>query len=370
MAGGVQNIGWDALSAARALALQGATRICSKIVCRDIEGKHEYRVGDRIVRVRCGSTYTTFLFEYLKNRLGQEWIDDRATSRQGNRHPILRSMRVAHSYHRFVHAHVPKSTTHFVHCGAQRELSTLANDLATLESFNSLPDELIRRLKDPNGYQGARYEIAVAGSLVRHGFRLEWLPTCQSTPEFIAIDPDTKDQFVVEAKSRHRDKQVQFVSRATAQSVEAINADVASLYLKATRKQDVKLPLAVFIDANVPHRVGDSRPLLNIEGLASHLEALREPTQADPSEEFFLCVSTSGWYYALGLPAHPVRKTMFFPQWTTRCPCKVSTYVRLISSVDSMYTIPEAGDFSVALSSEEANRIAFPSLRERVSDLS
>src|SRR5438045_1340370 len=50
--------------------------------------------------------------------------------------------------------------------GELQEIIALAIDVHILKQVDRLPIQLIRRLRDPTAFQGARYEIAVAATVV------------------------------------------------------------------------------------------------------------------------------------------------------------------------------------------------------------
>lgn len=243
-----------------------------------------YRVRDREWILNSNSKYNSFLAKYLRDTVGNEWITTAA--RKNSTQPLGRLMRAAADYSRATSAQAAAlNLSHFAQCCAERELNTLAHDLITLDLISSRPDSLIVRLKRRNDYQGVRYEIAIAASLARAGFQIEWLDKEQKSAELLATHDVTGETFAVEAKSRHRGGV--FSSGLQTSTVANLKADIATLYKGACRKQTQGHPLAIFIDAQIPYRVGSNSPLLTIEGLKDSMEQVRMPTPENRSREFF-----------------------------------------------------------------------------------
>ena len=80
----------------------------------------------------------------------------------------------------------------------------IAYDLYVLKHNVGLQKFVIDRLKQKELFQGARYELYVAGSLIKGGFSVEYEDEADKTRshcEFIATHTETGKKFSVEAKS-------------------------------------------------------------------------------------------------------------------------------------------------------------------------
>jgi hypothetical protein len=63
----------------------------------------------------------------------------------------------------------------------------------------------MERIRLPDQFQGARYELSIAAVFSRAGYEVEWLTARdRKLPEFIATHQTAKTEIAVEAKSRHR----------------------------------------------------------------------------------------------------------------------------------------------------------------------
>jgi len=323
-------------------------------------GDRVFTFGGKEYVVPAGKDHTGALARYFGDFVGREWLTERLRTKRGRTHPLCQ---IAFNAQEFAKRTVPRvraaGRTHYVHCGAEREIMTLAEDMVRLEAANSLPADTLGRLRKRDGYQGARYELAVAAAFVRLGFTIRWIPTSQPGPEFVATHPITGDAIAVEAKSRHRGSEVQFVARADARAIASIKADVGELYGLACKKPTFGLPYAVFIDANIPYRWRSEDLLLDLQELAGCLVGRPQPTATAPAPEFLLCFTSCGWYYALSAPHAPVQYLSTFPHWTTRTPRNFNTFVAIIQAINGMYSLPGSDDIKVDMNAEIAKKLGF-----------
>lgn len=183
------------------------------------EEKSVWALGNRLYpNEKPNITFHEFLLTALAQELGKEWILDQENKTLEQRHFIMK----CHHYYKewrqkenkrpedpnnneVIWSNIPD--------GYSKTLISLAFDFACIIHINGhVPKQIIDRLKlmDSN-YQGARYEIMVAGILSRMGCKLEYLDEkyehgkkIPKHNEFLATDPLTNFSFSVEAKSKRR----------------------------------------------------------------------------------------------------------------------------------------------------------------------
>lgn len=135
--------------------------------------------------------------------------------------------------------------------GAVNAYLTLAHDLYTLEHNASqahtpgIQERLLRRLKHPDQFVGARYEIRVAAMFLRAGFDLTWEDeTDRSTThgEFTATYPKTGKSFWVECKMRNQ---------SPATKSQSGFGKFVGLVSDALRKE-TEAERLIFVDINTP----------------------------------------------------------------------------------------------------------------------
>jgi hypothetical protein len=133
----------------------------------------------------------------------------------------------------------------------------LAYDLYILKHHASLQRDVLRRLKQAEGFQGARYELFVAATLLRAGFDLDFKNERDNTrkhPEFVATHRLTGEKIAVEAKSRHRRGVLGFPGKR--EPDDRLRADISGLLTKALGKVKNQ-PFLIFIDLNLPPSSGN-----------------------------------------------------------------------------------------------------------------
>lgn len=195
-------------------------------------------------------TFHDFLYAYIIDVLGREWFHAEAAKASDLRHPILRwhERLIALSK---THSAEPGQVKRIQITGAVNAYLTLAYDLYTLEhnadqaKTSGIQNLLLRRLKHPDQFVGARYEIRVAAMFLRAGFDLSWEDeTDRSTThgEFTATYPKTGKSFWVECKMRNQSP--------TAKSQKGFGKFVGLVSDALKKKTDIER--LVFVDINTP----------------------------------------------------------------------------------------------------------------------
>jgi hypothetical protein len=199
-------------------------------------------------------TFHDFLYAYIIAVLGREWFQAEAAKRPDARHPIfvwherLKGLSKAHPGD-------PDQVKQIQMTGAVGAYLTLAYDLYTLEHNASqahtpgIQDRLLHRLKHPDQFVGARYEIRVAAMFLRAGFDLIWEDeTDRSKPhsEFTATYPMTRKSFWVECKMRNQSQ--------NAKSQSGFGKFVG--LVSAALRKETEAERLVFVDINTPAKPG------------------------------------------------------------------------------------------------------------------
>ncbi len=148
--------------------------------------------------------FPDFLGDYLKQKLGSDWGNAEIAKPFAERHPILQWY---DAYCRYQQATIKASekiaTT--VVTGIVACYLGLAYSLYLLDHNVEIQERLIRRLKDRENFQGAFYELFVANTLIRAGFKLTLEDETDGLSkhcEFAAVSKRTGKKYWVEAKMR------------------------------------------------------------------------------------------------------------------------------------------------------------------------
>ena len=170
------------------------------------------KVGERQVVAVGGEVYYSeewrffpdFLSTYIIKVLDEEWGKREIAKPLKERHTI---MQWYDSYCRFLQRQEkqPNGTYFATATGVVYCYIGLAYNLYILKHNVELQDKFIARLKNPQQFQGAYYELIVANCLIRAGFELTLEDETDETSkhcEFSAISKQTKRKYWVEAKMR------------------------------------------------------------------------------------------------------------------------------------------------------------------------
>jgi hypothetical protein len=129
-------------------------------------------------------------------------------------------------------------------------------DLLCLFHKNLLKEDIIKRLKNFDQFQGVWYEVVVSATILRAGCNFEWIQDkTQKNCELIAVHQKTRITFGVEAKSRrrpgtfnHSGIQNSNLKECTKQIKEGLTQTPKDYF----SKDPLKIPFVLFIDLNVP----------------------------------------------------------------------------------------------------------------------
>ncbi len=222
-----------------------------------------WALGSRVYANRDpNETFHDFIQFILKETLGFEWISEQELLPESERHFLVKCFSHFNYWKQEVISKSNKINPAVFAAtpnGWVKSMLTLAFDIATLKHASNLPDSLLKRLRIPSEYQGARYEIMIAAVIARLGFNIKWLgeETALKHCEFIATHSGSKTEIAVEAKSRHR----MGVLHTPGNLDEFANnkGDVQRLLNRAFDKSEYgRMPFLVFIDINAPYKESEN----------------------------------------------------------------------------------------------------------------
>jgi hypothetical protein len=206
--------------------------------------------GKELVRIPRKTTFHGFLFKHLYSVLGAGWIE-RELKKEWDSHPLAEWAEAE----RRIRATISDDATEPVEVvpnGTLKAFITLAYDLYVVADNEQLLRRLVKRLREPRQFQGARYELAVTATLLRAGFDIAHEDERDSSrrhPEFIAKHRATGEEVAVEAKSKHRAGVLGFRDpKATAAD---LRLGIGALLRDAAGKVKDR-PYIVFVDLNLP----------------------------------------------------------------------------------------------------------------------
>lgn len=198
-------------------------------------------------------TFHEFLIHHLRDVMGEAWVQQNLELTAPNDHFLMRCFR---RYGDWTRANMtPDNKEGSLWAsepnGWAQYLMSLAFDVACLKQNSALKTELVRRLRNRDQFQGARYEIAIAAIFSRLRFEVSFYDDrteAEKHPEFIARHPDSGLEIAVEAKSRHRAG----VIHQEGESRSLLKGDIRQLFNRALKKDPGNMPFMIFIDLNSP----------------------------------------------------------------------------------------------------------------------
>jgi hypothetical protein len=149
-------------------------------------------------------TFADFLMDYIKGKLGPDWIKAEAAKISEQQHPLMQWALRLFEYQKETIKNPGQVTSAPMNGVVAAYLGT-AYALYLLEHNVELQERLLKRLKDIGQFQGAYYELLVASVLIRAGFKLTLEDETDGKNkhcEFAAISSTTGKRYWVEAKMR------------------------------------------------------------------------------------------------------------------------------------------------------------------------
>jgi hypothetical protein len=211
-------------------------------------------IWNKVIFRQPTETFHEFLIEVpLKWSFGEEWHKAELSKPDADRHIVMRWLTALGEE---IRKHQPADHQSGQVYGASAtgevtELVALAHNMYMLQKVDRLPDGVMNRLRNYDGFQGARYEIAIAAAFVKCDFEIEWIDEKASKhPEFIARNPRTREEVAVETKSRRRPGVLHHPG--TLPPADELRADVDRLYRDALQQDPGNRPFAIFLDVNLP----------------------------------------------------------------------------------------------------------------------
>jgi len=275
-------------------------------------------------------TFHQFLDGLVGKTLGKDWFEQQQSLPVKNRNAIVRWRTTMLSLLKKPgDANDAVSAGHTL-TGPVKAYLCFGYDLYWLQLVHRLPESLIKRLKDFQAFQGARYEVLIAAVFARAGFEIEWIDDTKAAgkhPEFIATHKKTKKKVGVETKSRKRPGAMNYIGSVTPET--HLKGDVFDLYEKAIQQAPADgLPFLIFIDPNVPASFPKDVPAYSdipvetfpwMTEIRDRLVSIWDGA-AEPSAESAVFVTNFAFYYGNEEDPSPIGMGSFFLSPKPRVP--------------------------------------------------
>ena len=259
-------------------------------------------VGSKIHRILASETFHDFLLKYLRTILGEDWYKNEIKKTESDRHIIIKWYYSNYNWQK-QHTTENNKTNGILStlpCGATWSLITLAYDLYSLDHCMCLSENLLKRLRNKDQFQGVRYEIAVSAIFTRTNYQIEYLDSkTEKSCEFIATHKTTKEEIAVEAKSRHRPGVLHFDSEV---QIEKIKLGIARMLNQSLEQKPInrEIPFVVFIEINmkpIKETFLENQNWFN--DLDKALDNTGEINLENPQDFNILCVTNYSYHYEM-----------------------------------------------------------------------
>lgn len=309
---------------------------------------HRVRViWNRVHFCPVSESFHEFLLRMLVMTLGNKWFESQCKLCGGKRHILVRWFSSYHDWKKNAQTEASRINDHSwgaMPTGSVMALHSFAYDMYCLQIVNELPKYLIRRLRNMNEFQGARYEVAVAAIVARAGFDITFLDKKirhQRHCEFIAKNKDSGEEIGVEAKSRRRKGVVHEKGEIDYSAI--VKGDVRNLFMDACSQAPDNIPYFIFIDLNVLPTPGitiEDKPWFN--DIRLMMKECREPSSENPDIFNVVAFTNFGHYYegdtSIVLSEDYLQVRSLFPRNKITNPMMLEEIER---SLGRYYRIPE-----------------------------
>jgi len=232
-------------------------------------------------------TFHDFLVEYLIEVLGVEWAIAEAEKLPKDRHPLMWWPECI--YAKRINVSAPPGL--IIDQGDPPEAHaylSAAYDVYTSAHNTPLQDYFLKRLKNPDLFHGAHYELQVIAAFFRAGFNVDFENERDSTTshhEFTATYKLTGQAYSVECKARYFDFRSYPTWEEALPHAERVNV---TRHIQRALAKKAAHPRIIFVDVSYPH-VEQKEPAW-IKSVLSNLRGIEErerPTDPYPSALIF-----------------------------------------------------------------------------------
>lgn len=221
------------------------------VIHSDFQGYKFVAVGSDLHYSMNWKTFPDFLQYYIKKVLGPDWGKAELAKPLESRHEIMKWYDAMCRFQK-KQERGPDGLFGVVPNGPMRAYLLLAYDLYILRHHSAVQESVVRRLKHPDQFQGARHELFATATCIRAGYDITFEDETDPSrrhAEFTATHKVTRQEITVEAKSRHRPGVLGHPG--TPRTGDELRAGINRLLRDAFDKP-ASHPYVIFFDLNLP----------------------------------------------------------------------------------------------------------------------
>lgn len=309
------------------------------------QGTRVVSAGGHLYKIAVGESSYGFLYGLLIEQIGPDWFDAEMEKPEGSDHLLTRWYRDICRRERDEHGHFTRHDP-AGEIGTTLAFRSIAYDMFCMMQAINLSPKLMDRLRHPDQFEGARYELWVAATLARAGFSIEFSDENDRSSrhgEGIATHQDTGKKYWIEAKRKHRPAFDYF--RAL---IDKLVLKVDAKLVAAAMQKPAEDDRLIFIDVNRPPW---SRCEINAPWIGAFRESLtrlqlQKNFRDNPDRRAFVMVTNHPYHFVSNIrpdPKHHFFGTAFnMPNFN---PLTLETdfpvIYSLMQSITDHFAIPE-----------------------------
>jgi hypothetical protein len=246
-------------------------------------------------------TLHEFIIYNLMATYGQTWYDSQKNLNPVDQHILYKWYQSYKAWSKLNSTEENRNAIGFgaMPTGDVQALATFAYDVFCLQAFFLFPDFFVKRLRNRQEFQGAKYEVTVAAVMKRAGYEIEFLDSkikSEKHCDFIVTNKYSKVKIGVEAKSRRRAGILN--ERGQTDDAALLRGDIENLLNDACQQKPNKIPYFIFIDLNMqPFDEGNPFEKQWFKDLKVILDKRGSPSLEKPDPFNVLFLTNLSYYY-------------------------------------------------------------------------
>lgn len=260
--------------------------------------------GSHLYKIAVGESWYGFLYGLLIEQVGPDWFDAEMEKPEDDGHFLAR-------WYRDICRRERDENGHFTRHNPANEVGTtlafrsIAYDIFCMLQAINLSPKLLDRLRHPDQFEGARYELWVAATLFRAGFLIEFAEEDDRSSkhgEGIATHRKTGKRFWIEAKRKHRPA-FDYIQALIDKLVLKVDAKLVAAALQKPAEED----RLIFIDVNRPpwSRNDIKAPWISAFRASLNRLQLQKHFRDNPDQRAFVMVTNHPYHFVSNVYPDP-----------------------------------------------------------------
>jgi len=281
----------------------------SPIIHTDFKEHKFVVVGNEIHFSKKWRTFPDFLKTYIWNVLGKQWFEEERKKTFSEKHQIFKWYDELINFQKNQKADAD-GIFRVIPNGAFSAFVLLSYDLYLIRNNQKLQKYVIKRLKNREQFQGARYELFVTAACIRAGFDISYEDEknySKKHAEFIATHKETGQKLSIEAKSKHRQGILGMPGKRILDEKIKIGKVVQLINQALKKKSDY--PLVILVDVNLPPEYADE--ILGGKFITKFPKLLDNIKQDESGKDIFNIIIFTNHPHHYGREDEPDPKRMY-----------------------------------------------------------